>query len=82
MHRFFVEKDEIKDGYVLVTGSDHAHMDRVLRLRVGDCIAVCDGAGSDYDGEIISFQKDGVIVALKNQRNSVSELEFEITLFQ
>ena len=48
MARFFMAAANIpKSGSVLLTGADADHA-RVLRLRVGDRIILCDGEGTDH----------------------------------
>ena len=47
MPRFFVSKNEIHDSFMVLTGENAAHA-KVLRLKNGDEVTVCDGEGSDY----------------------------------
>lgn len=47
MPRFFVPKEEIGSSFLVLTGENAAHA-KVLRLKNGDCVTVCDGEGTDY----------------------------------
>lgn len=47
MPRFFVPKDEIRENFMVLTGENAAHA-KVLRLKNGDEVTVCDGEGTDY----------------------------------
>ena len=47
MPRFFMAGGNFAGGTVLITGEDAAHA-KVLRLRVGDRIVVCDGEQTDH----------------------------------
>lgn len=47
MPRFFVPPGEIKENFMTLTGENAAH-GRVLRLKSGDEVTVCDGEGTDY----------------------------------
>ncbi len=47
MPRFFVPKEEIGVNFLTLTGENAAHA-KVLRLKNGDEVTVCDGAGTDY----------------------------------
>ena len=47
MPRFFVPKKEIGSSFLVLTGENAAHA-RVLRLKNGDAVTVCDGEGTDY----------------------------------
>lgn len=47
MPRFFVPKEEIGASFLTLTGENAAHA-KVLRLKNGDEVTVCDAAGTDY----------------------------------
>lgn len=48
MPRFFVDQQP-QDGVLTLTGENAHHAGRVLRLRVGEGVTLCDGAGMDFD---------------------------------
>lgn len=47
MPRFFVDKAAIGADFFVLTGENAAHA-KVLRLKNGDAVTVCDGEGTDY----------------------------------
>lgn len=47
MPRFFMAGSNIGKGGALICGSDAEHI-KVLRLRIGDELIICDGEGSDH----------------------------------
>ncbi|MBQ6431852.1 MAG: 16S rRNA (uracil(1498)-N(3))-methyltransferase [Oscillospiraceae bacterium] len=47
MPRFFVPKEEIGANFLTLTGENAAHA-KVLRLKNGDEVTVCDAEGTDY----------------------------------
>ena len=47
MPRFFMAGSSIGKGVAVITGSDADHA-RVLRLRIGDELIICDGEGTDH----------------------------------
>lgn len=47
MPRFFITKEEIGESFMVLTGENAAHA-KVLRLKNGDEVTVCDGEGTDY----------------------------------
>lgn len=47
MPRFFVDKAAIGADFFILTGENAAHA-KVLRLKNGDAVTVCDGEGTDY----------------------------------
>tara|TARA_B100000686_G_scaffold196033_1_gene202925 strand:+ start:1965 stop:2696 length:732 start_codon:yes stop_codon:yes gene_type:complete len=69
MHRFFADKENISNNFIVLQGSDVSHIRKVLRLNIGDEIEVLDGEGALYlvnltdininsiKGEILSSEK-------------------------
>ena len=47
MPRFFVAGGNLAGGVALLTGSDAEHV-RVLRMKLGEKLVVCDGQGTDH----------------------------------
>ena len=46
MTRFFITPEEMMGGTILLTGENAAHA-KVLRLKAGEQVLVCDGAGQE-----------------------------------
>jgi len=82
MPRFFIDKNDISDAHITICGDDAKHISKVLRMKTGDMITLCDGCGSDYEAKIEKSDKDCVIVSIISQKKSESEPDIEITLFQ
>lgn len=57
MPRFFIDKANIQDNAVVITGADADHI-KVLRLHVGDEITVCDGQNTDYRCKLTAFDSE------------------------
>ena len=55
MNRFFTE--DIAGNTARITGEDVRHISCVLRLRVGEQIAICDGRANEYIGEITAISE-------------------------
>lgn len=47
MPRFFLPKEAIGESFMVLTGENAVHA-KVLRLKNGDELTVCDGEGTDY----------------------------------
>ena len=47
MPRFFIEGAP-ENGTIVIAGEDAHHIARVLRMKPGEELTVCDGAGTDY----------------------------------
>lgn len=82
MSRFFVDKSQIGDGYVSIIGDDVKHISRVLRLREGDEIIVCDKCGMDYTCALTEVSPDKVLAKIICEKESQTEPEIEVTLYQ
>ena len=80
MRRFFT--DDIAGQTATITGDDAHHISRVLRMKAGDALSLCDGAGYEYSAVISSISSDAVICALGERRESAVESPVHITLFQ
>ena len=57
MARFFMAGTNIEGGMAIIRGRDAEHV-RVLRLRPGEDITICDGEGTDYKCRLVSADKD------------------------
>ena len=80
MRRFFCET--ITTETATITGDDAHHISRVLRMKAGDALSLCDGAGSEYDAVITTVSPEAVVCALGEKRESLVESPVHITLFQ
>jgi len=65
-----------------LTPEEGRHVNRVLRLRAGEPIAIFDGAGKEWRGTIEASGSDHVSVRLEEPVEEVVEPELEIVLFQ
>ena len=63
MPRFFIAGSNLAGGTVLLAGEDANHA-KVLRLRVGDRIVVCDGAQTDHHCTITRITPEEVEAAV------------------
>ena len=80
MRRFFCET--ITTEGATITGDDAHHISRVLRMKAGDALSLCDGAGSEYDAVIKTVSPEAVVCSLGEKRTSSAESPVQITLFQ
>ena len=83
MYRFFVEPSQIQDKRIVITGRDVNHIRNVLRMRIGDEIAVSNGIDNrEYRCGIEEYTEDEVICSLRFIKEDVVELPSRIYLFQ
>jgi 16S rRNA (uracil1498-N3)-methyltransferase len=82
MHRFFILPENISGKTAVIQGDDAHHIQKVLRLRIGEEIALCDGRGRDYTAFIRSMEKGQVTADIKAGTPTVTEPHTKITLLQ
>ena len=56
MPRFFMAGTNIMGGTAIIRGRDAEHV-RVLRLRPGEDVVICDGKGTDYKCRLVKADK-------------------------
>lgn len=83
MYRFFVEPSQIQDKRIVIRGRDVNHIKNVLRMKVGEEIAVSNGIDSrEYRCGIEEYTEDEVICTLRFIKEDGVELPSKIYLFQ
>ncbi|MBQ4473272.1 MAG: 16S rRNA (uracil(1498)-N(3))-methyltransferase [Lachnospiraceae bacterium] len=82
MSRFFVDSSGIADGQICLSGPEVNHIRQVLRMRPGDEITLCDGAGTDYQCRILAFSDAGMSAEILRREECEQELPVRITLYQ
>lgn len=82
MHRFFAEPSQINDNSIVITGDDVNHISRVLRLKCGDEIEVCDKNNTDFICSISEISKTEVVAEILKTTENKNESPIDITLYQ
>lgn len=82
MARFFVSPGQIGPAKISIFDGDVNHIRRVLRMKEGDELTVCDGEGRDYFCRISSMSEDVVICDIIDSWTSYVELPVKLHLFQ
>lgn len=85
MYQFFVEPGQINesDKRVIIIGSDVNHIKNVLRMKVGEELAVSNGMdGREYVCGILAFGEDMVECELRFVKEDAVELPVKVTLYQ
>lgn len=80
--RFFVEPKQITGDRVVITGEELVHLARVLRLRSGSSITICDGSGQEYQAILEEISPDVALAKITKTTISVSEPRVKMTLVQ
>ena len=83
MHQFFVDPHQIQGNRILIEGSDVNHIKNVLRMKVGEELAISNGQdGKEYSCAIWEFQEDGIVCELRSIKEDGVELSSQVYLFQ
>ena len=80
MARFFVEKEKIGEGFIIIDGTDAHHIARSLRMAEGDEIVVCNGSGTEYRCRLTRIRDEECRCEIIEQLVSEAESPVEITL--
>ena len=80
MARFFVEPGEIQTDTVLLTGENAAH-GKVLRLKAGEQVLVCDGQGSEAVCSVADMGKDTISLNVLERRQSRTEPSVKASVY-
>lgn len=72
MPKFFVPSEQPFGSALVLTGENAAHA-RVLRLKCGDSVTVCDAHGTDYACTVDSVQPGEVSLCVNASAPSASE---------
>jgi len=82
MRRFFIEQTRITSTKIFITGSDAAHIKKVLRMKSGDRIGLFDGRGFEYDARIENLLAGSVELSITKRFLSASESPVQIIVAQ
>lgn len=83
MYQFFVSPEQIQGTKAYITGSDFNHIKNVLRMKIGEEIALSNGVDQkEYRVGIVAYTEDTVECELRFIKEDGMELPAEIYLFQ
>lgn len=79
MPRFF--SNNILEDKIIIQGEDAKHITKVLRMRIGERVTICNMNGIDYECEILSLGDTVSLLILSKDKNK-TEPSINITLYQ
>jgi len=82
MNRFFVVSKDIIGTSAVITGREAHHIVKVLRMKPGNRLLVCEGEGYEYEGQIDRIEGDRVFVKIIKVRRSTAEPPLTVILAQ
>ena len=80
MARFFVTPEELQGNHITLTGENAQHA-KVLRLKAGEEVLVCDGRGMECLCEVESLTAGQVELTVLEQRTSATEAAVKVSIY-
>ena len=80
MVRFFVAPEELALENITLTGENAQHA-KVLRLKAGEVVLVCDGEGQECLCEVVSFEAGQVDLDVQERRASETEAAVKVSVY-
>ena len=80
MTRFFVTPEEMLPDFMVLTGENAAHA-KVLRLKCGEEVLVCDGQGRECLCAVSDVSDGQIGLVVKNQQLSESEPAVQVSVY-
>lgn len=80
MVRFFVTPDEMKSNFCVLTGENANHA-KVLRLKCGDFIMLCDGVGNECVCSVSDINPQQVSLVVQSRQEATSEARVQASIY-
>ena len=80
MVRFFVTPDALKSNFCVLTGENANHA-KVLRLKCGEMVMVCDGAGNECVCTISDISPQQVSLVVQSRQEASSEAKVQASVY-
>lgn len=72
---------DLKNGKLVLEGSEHRHLAKVLRKKAGDRLNITDGKRSIYDCRIVKIAGDRMICEILGSEYNLYEPELNLKLY-
>ncbi len=80
MTRFFVLPEELQPDFMVLTGENAAHA-KVLRLKAGEEVLVCDGAGRESLCSVSDVSDGQISLVVKHSKASETEACVRVSVY-
>ncbi len=80
MIRFFVAPDAMQPNFIVLTGENASHA-KVLRLKAGEQVLVCDGAGNECICTISEINPQQVCLVVDRRQSATSEAKVQASVY-
>ncbi|EGL82679.1 Ribosomal RNA small subunit methyltransferase E [Caldalkalibacillus thermarum TA2.A1] len=82
MQRYFLPPDHFTPNQCVITGQDAYHIQRVMRMSLGERVICCDGRGRSVVAELTHFDTDVVHCHIVQELDEQRELPVQVTIAQ
>lgn len=80
MARFFISPEDMQSDMLILTGENAQHA-KVLRLKIGEDVLVCDGFGQECQCKICDIKGEELTLKVVNRRPSLSEADVRVSVY-
>ncbi len=80
MTRFFVTPQELQAGFLVLTGENAQHA-KVLRLKSGEEVLVCDGQGTECLCTVSDVSPGQISLVVRSRRDSETEAAVRVSVY-
>lgn len=80
MTRFFVTPEQMQGDFLVLTGENAAHA-KVLRLKAGEQVLICDGSGKECLCTISDVSPNQISLVVNNRQESSSEPKVKASIY-
>lgn len=80
MTRFFIEPEQMQPDFLVLTGENAQHA-RVLRLKSGESVLVCDGNGRECLCTVSDVSSDQISLVVQHRQESESEASVAVSVY-
>lgn len=80
MTRFFVTPQEMQGDFLVLTGENAAHA-RVLRIKAGESVLICDGCGRECVCTVSDVSANQIGLVVNSRQASASEPKVQVSVY-
>ena len=80
MARFFVEPEQIQSGFLVLTGENAVHA-KVLRLKAGEEVLICDGQGNECVCTVSDVSSGQISLVVNSRQSAASEAAIRASVY-
>ena len=80
MTRFFVRPEEMQGNFLVLTGENAAHA-KVLRLKAGEQVLICDGDGNECVCTVSDVSTNQISLVVNSRQASASEPKVQVSVY-